>query len=634
MLKISINLLILLFLIIVDHPVFAHEYRNFLKVHIYGNNHLLEYNKALKIEETDRFILTYNNYRLRLKQDKSCDPRTIATVFPKDNTLTAKRCTKTMTPAPTNYQFRTRWDPYKHKYDPGFVTGENWNIRKVRLGLLRKESGGWTRKAKYLCKWTIDGKLDNSLQPCRFNTVHLKLGQHSAQLDVFKEGDFKFTTQSFDFEIRDVLIVAMGDSFGSGEGNPHTYIGYKTSDSRYKNPRPALWLDPRCHRSLFSSSGLTSALLADANRGVSFSLINTACSGAETGFGLLKSYYGRETWRQSSTLWTHTRKGRPKEVNVLDEGFFGFNINKIGSPQFGNKNDPAPLDIKPQIDQLKAILACDIAPCRKPDVLLLYIGVNDIQFTTQLVQLILRCERKQECLEKQQKLAGEGIDRIRSNLKTFAAKLKSEKLTPEHPSSIYVITYPNPLTRKGSEPKKYNYCDIDKLFLDGDNHAILEGLGRLLKLGISKEAAIWANDNLLEPLNTVLKETASDQGWTIVDTEQSMLENGVCSDNRFFNTLFDSDEKQGSLPKDYVINTLKCRDGIGSITCETVGQVPLPTGTMHPNLLGHRQIASEIMKCIVSDPHIAPNSNLRVPGISAVSKANCIRPTGGFEAGN
>lgn len=100
------------------------------------------------------------------------------------------------------------------------------------------------------------------------------------------------------------VIVALGDSFGSGEGNPDLpalwdadwdyvadgAVGRTTWLARM-NPlvidREARWLDERCHRSFFSHQTLTAFRIASEDRHRLVSYLHYACTGAEMFDGVL-----------------------------------------------------------------------------------------------------------------------------------------------------------------------------------------------------------------------------------------------------------------------------------------------------------------------------------------------------------
>jgi hypothetical protein len=98
---------------------------------------------------------------------------------------------------------------------------------------------------------------------------------------------------------RDELLVAIGDSFGSGEGNPDLA---GVLDRKQATPRFSLdpvWLDRRCNRSMHASPSRAAMLLAAVPRNGtdrrdrhSVSFLSFACSGAKITDGLLNRYDG------------------------------------------------------------------------------------------------------------------------------------------------------------------------------------------------------------------------------------------------------------------------------------------------------------------------------------------------------
>jgi len=78
-------------------------------------------------------------------------------------------------------------------------------------------------------------------------------------------------------EVDDKLIVALGDSVASGEGNPQ---GKRR------------WLDPPCHRSAAAGFEVAARRLSEVDPRRSITFVSLACSGAEVEEGLLGPYRG------------------------------------------------------------------------------------------------------------------------------------------------------------------------------------------------------------------------------------------------------------------------------------------------------------------------------------------------------
>lgn len=100
--------------------------------------------------------------------------------------------------------------------------------------------------------------------------------------------------------IRDYLIVTMGDSLSSGEGNPDAPGDYIAKILKpwellsLEERRPVRWLDRRCHRSTLSGPALAAQAFEDADPKTSVTYVNLACSGAELGHLIDQTYGGME----------------------------------------------------------------------------------------------------------------------------------------------------------------------------------------------------------------------------------------------------------------------------------------------------------------------------------------------------
>lgn len=102
--------------------------------------------------------------------------------------------------------------------------------------------------------------------------------------------------------VKDYLIVSMGDSLASGEGNPDVPGSYSYSvDIDYddwpeisvQTNKAATWKDERCHRSAKSGPSLAAKAFEDASPYTSVTFVSVACSGAEVRHLISDSYAGQ-----------------------------------------------------------------------------------------------------------------------------------------------------------------------------------------------------------------------------------------------------------------------------------------------------------------------------------------------------
>jgi GDSL-like Lipase/Acylhydrolase family len=174
-------------------------------------------------------------------------------------------------------------------------------------------------------RWEINGP-GRAVRPasvnsgCRFWASFPAIGRYDVRLIVTDDHGKTFSTER-DVRIReDLVIVSLGDSNASGEGNI--------------NPDDH-WSDWVCHRSFTSGPALAAERL-EINRAGTVTFLSLACSGAKVSRGLLRSYAGQE-------------------------------------------NNGTPLD--PQVDVMEEML-CPSGPdsCRDVDAILVSAGVNDLGF--------------------------------------------------------------------------------------------------------------------------------------------------------------------------------------------------------------------------------------------------------------
>ena len=203
-------------------------------------------------------------------------------------------------------------------------------------------------------------------------------------------------------KIRDILVVGIGDSFGSGEGNPDVAVRFsreraadygdvKTTahlmgfparvggwqqigDKAFLDANPR-WLDQACHRSLYSHQLRTALQLAieQPDRAVTF--VSYACSGAEVTQGLFLRYKGHE--------WVPT----PPDLSQ---------ISAVAQAQCGKREAPAhdlpeAYHMGGKIEELVGLVLrkCDVEHARRIDLLLMSVGGNDVGFSRLVANAVL-----------------------------------------------------------------------------------------------------------------------------------------------------------------------------------------------------------------------------------------------------
>src|SRR5687768_9654813 len=198
-------------------------------------------------------------------------------------------------------------------------------------------------------------------------------------------------------DLRDHLVVSLGDSVASGEGNPH----------RLPAPR---WLNRRCHDSLASAHARAAGNLERADRTSTVTFVSLACSGATIEHGLLGPYAG-----------ISGRRRRP---------------------------------LAPQVDRLRSL-----APGREVGAVLLNVGANDVHFGP-LVRFCAHIERCQDqpfdptkpgtepkAGPTAQHVVDAALRRLRARYDELAVALRA-RVAPER---VAIVQYFDPLTDRDGQ---------------------------------------------------------------------------------------------------------------------------------------------------------------------------------------
>lgn len=220
--------------------------------------------------------------------------------------------------------------------------------------------------------------------------------------DILVEVAGRPSAQTF-VQVKDLLIVGLGDSFGSGEGNPDVPVrlsrqrtvdygrgekgveltGYPARIGDWKeigdkafvdaNPR---WLDQACHRSLYSHQLRTALQLAIEDHARAVTFVSYSCSGAEIVDGLFLRYKGHEWVPSPPDL---------SQISALAQA-------QCGGDPAKDYDLPEAYHMGGRVPALKGGLVlrkCDPEHARRIDLLLVSIGGNDIGFARLVANAVL-----------------------------------------------------------------------------------------------------------------------------------------------------------------------------------------------------------------------------------------------------
>ena len=132
--------------------------------------------------------------------------------------------------------------------------------------------------------------LTQNSSSCDFAFQPPKEGKYPVELEITTADGQKMTTQR-DVPFRDYLIVSLGDSIASGEGNPDRICLPLTCPPC---STPETWQDRPCHRSSLSGPSQAARLIETGDPTTSVTFVHLACSGAQVTRGILYAWPGIE----------------------------------------------------------------------------------------------------------------------------------------------------------------------------------------------------------------------------------------------------------------------------------------------------------------------------------------------------
>lgn len=330
-------------------------------------------------------------------------------------------------------------------------------------------------------------------------------------------------------KVKDMLIVGLGDSFGSGEGNPD--IPVTMSDKlRYRNLYPqravndvsgnAQWLDRLCHRSLYSHQLRAALQIAIENPRASVTFLGYACSGASIAAGIMgpQEYVERVSTGQGSRFVAGSSKD--SQLRWL--------LRELCAVDAEQDDD--------------GIWACPGGNFRRPiDYLLLSVGGNDIGFSSIVAWATLR----QGTSAALAKFFGATV-----GPKQFAANMGDvlpdaytrlgrvlEKSLPLYsgepvfdPSRVVLTSYPDMLVDETGAVCSAGSTEDE----EEDRYAANQSLDGFTSWLATTTRRLNAVHQQLEGLHARMKAHAGDLGWTFarrVYEDRFFTTHGFCARN-------------------------------------------------------------------------------------------------------
>ena len=306
------------------------------------------------------------------------------------------------------------------------------------------------------CEWTANtgSEVQKLSAPCKGRTDKLRASTvKQTQVSVVARNAAGSTLSGeISIKVRDILVVGLGDSLASGEGNPvnpvvldsegfcfrrildgeEFYLPGRadamvnksclTTENDANNreswdKRAAGWLFSPCHRSLYSYQTRTALALALENPKISVTLIPLGCTGATIREGLLKSKPSRERPVKDG-------KVTPADVEAQfsDLGNYLKSITKKGK--------------------------------RRPvDLVLLTIGANDMGFSGLVANIIINQDPERSVAEgllvDPQSAQDAVTETLRPDFKTLRKRLRT--VTGGNLERVILTAYGNPTFHNGGQ---------------------------------------------------------------------------------------------------------------------------------------------------------------------------------------
>lgn len=390
----------------------------------------------------------------------------------------------------------TGYNANTHKYDKNFIADANWKV-SMDLSLSTDENGKRaTEKGNLVAyEWHVEGidvefnKFLSSFDPIVTITFP-KTGSYNVTAIVHTMIGQRDTISEI-MNLQNHLIVSIGDSFSSGEGNPEVPLTGRDCGNTTKKFRKigssflstdAGWLEPEAHRSRQAGTFQAVEMLETIDPHSTITFLSFATTGAEVVSGLIKP--------QKDFQKEHKLGGQIDEI-----------ANTIGE--------------------------------RTIDALLISIGVNDLGFSDRIEGLLLGdiadAGDNKERDEMLRSLPGD-LRKINANLGRLNRELRRKKFGV---NEIYLAEYPNALFDDKDR--------FDRVFVTG-------GCGLFetkFDADISDKDA-RAIKEVAGRLNSTNQGASRRMGWNWIGGITKGFEgHGYCSGSSFFVFAETSCEKQG-----------------------------------------------------------------------------------------
>ena len=433
--------------------------------------------------------------------------------------------------------------PKVQTYDPEYVNPSSWQIMAQGCRTeadWQANMGG--KAAAHSYTWKFNGK-EITGKRCIVTMEFPAQGKYPVSLQVDAEAP-----KTIDVSVRDILIVALGDSMSSGEGAPDQYVFEGTPF------REAQWVDRQCHRSKSAPAAQAAQAIENSDPHTSVTFLSFACSGArlEKEWGVSSAVF--DGYEQNSEGLNNGGNGilgpyigieSPAGERTLDIEAYAAKVNHKG--------------VSSQVFQLQQA----IRGKRVADVVVMSAGINDMGFSKMLGTCVLTgtCWNTNVGFQPNQiplqKRIEKDVAPIPGSFKRLGQEING--LTKR----TLVFEYPNGFTGAGN-----------KTCTDALDDVLVGG-----PFSISEDEAKWIQNWVAPTLHNKIREGVAAAGFEFVPGAWAAFNgHGYCApDNqRWIMRAIDSVAAQGPVLRKN------------------------STGTIHPNFAGYYELSRLIVKALTS----------------------------------
>lgn len=395
------------------------------------------------------------------------------------------------------------------------------------------------RGASGLCTWFVASKEIDTID-CSESIRATIPYPRGAEVSVVQSGK---QLAKEEIKIRDLMIVGMGDSFSSGEGNPdvavrfhdHSVLHYDLTDWNLRGYPPrkgawtrtnedgfrnlaARWIHTPCHRSLYSQHVRLALHLAlsDPAGQTSVTYVGVACTGAEIVQGLFQSWVGNEERGESDDV-------RLSQISGVSQAICAGENVKLTPRDSAFSLYYFPVGqraIKRRVVE-ENVYVCPKDKARPIDILLLSIGGNDVGFGRLVSSAAIANDR---ILETMASAARKKFKINVAEASLFAQALPHNYdqvnralrtvLHIDETKRVVLTAYP-----------LMSYDENGRKCKDGDKGMDVTPMYRL-----QSEKAIAAENFVSNKLLPVMGAAAAKNGWIWVNEHREKFRNhGVCA---------------------------------------------------------------------------------------------------------